>query len=81
MSVVPDVQRARRQLRCLDAGYAGAEDKVQVWNGIQAKLRELQMLHQLLPAALREKSWLLGIERYDQWTTGKADGEAALQAR
>ncbi|HXX38887.1 MAG TPA: hypothetical protein VEP50_12220 [bacterium] len=67
ISVVPDIQRLYRQLHRLNAGCVGADDKLEVRNSITTKWHELQMLHELLSADLRRKSWLLTLERHDLW--------------
>lgn len=68
LSVVPEVQRVRQQLRRLNDAYGEADDKIELRSLIVAKLHELEMIHTLLPDGLKPKSWLLEIERYDQWT-------------
>lgn len=69
LSVVPEVHRVRQQLRRLNDAYIGADDKVELRCLIIAKLHELEMIHKLLPDSLRPKSWLLAMERHDQWST------------
>ena len=76
----PDIQRVRRQLRCLNAAYAEADDKIEVRGLIEAKLHELETLHALLPGFLKRKSWLLAVEQHDQWTAGQDDFVKRLPA-
>ncbi len=66
-SVIRDVQRARRQLRCLNAAYIEAENKPLVLHLIEATVEDLRTLHEALPANLREKSWVLTLERHNGW--------------
>jgi hypothetical protein len=66
-SVVPDIRRIHRQLRRLNSGYTGADNKVEVQQSITIKWHELQTLHELLSADLKPKSWVLTLERHDLW--------------
>lgn len=68
VSVMRDVQRARRRLRCLNDAYMDADNKPLVQHLIEAKLEDLRTLHDALPVDLRERSWLLTLERHDGWS-------------
>ncbi|HEV2283168.1 MAG TPA: hypothetical protein VGX75_12350 [bacterium] len=67
MSVIPSLLRIHRQLRVLDQAYMDAESKAQVQSAMEAKLDELQAIHDLLPTDLRDKSWILLMQGYSAW--------------
>lgn len=65
--VIPSLLRIHRQLRVLNQSYMGSESKNQVQSAVEAKLDELQSIHDLLPEDLREKSWILMMQGYSAW--------------
>lgn len=67
MSVIPSLRRIHRQLRLLDQAYMDAESKKQVQDAMEAKLGELQAVHELLPTDLRDKSWIFQLQGYSNW--------------
>jgi hypothetical protein len=67
MNVIPSLLRIHRQLRVLDQAYMDAESKAQVQSAVEAKLDELQAIHDLLPTDLRDKSWILLMQGYSPW--------------
>jgi hypothetical protein len=67
MNVIPSLLRIHRQLRILDQAYMDAESKKQVQGAVEAKLDELQAIHDLLPTDLRDKSWILLMQGYSAW--------------
>jgi hypothetical protein len=62
--MVPGVKRIYRQLKKLNSAYMDAEDKRETVAVLQAHVSELKVVHSLLPSGLREKSWVLSIERH-----------------
>jgi len=69
MNVIPSLLRIHRQLRVLNQSYMDSERKNQVQSAVEAKLDELQVVHDLLPEDLREKSWILMMQGYSAWGT------------
>lgn len=67
VSVIPSLLRIHRQLRILDKSYTESESKPQVQSAVEAKLNELQAIHNLLPTDLRDKSWILLLQGYSTW--------------
>ncbi len=67
MNMIPTMLRVRRRLRMLDSAYMASEDKQETRTVVQAQVNELKMIHELLPSTLREKSWILTIERHGTW--------------
>jgi hypothetical protein len=67
VSVIPSLLRIHRQLRILNQSYMEAESKNQVQSAVEAKLDELQAVHDLLPTDLRDKSWILMLQGYSPW--------------
>ena len=67
VSVIPSLLRIHRQLRILDQSYTESESKPQVQSAVEAKLGELQAIHNLLPTDLRDKSWILLLQGYSAW--------------
>ncbi len=67
MNMIPTMLRVRRRLRMLDSAYMASEDKQETRTVLQAQVNELKMIHELLPSTLREKSWILTIERHGTW--------------
>lgn len=67
MNVIPSLLRIHRQLRILDRAYMDAESKKQVQDAVEAKLGELQAVHDLLPTDLRDKSWIFLLQGYSNW--------------
>lgn len=67
VSVIPSLLRIHRQLRILNQAYMEAESKNQVQSAVEAKLDELQAVHDLLPTDLRDKSWILMLQGYSPW--------------
>ncbi|MHB8731718.1 MAG: hypothetical protein ACYDAB_08005 [bacterium] len=67
MNVIPSLLRIHRQLRVLNQSYMDSESKNQVQSAVEAKLDELQVVHDLLPEDLREKSWILMMQGYSAW--------------
>ena len=67
VSVIPSLLRIHRQLRILDQSYTESESKPQVQSAVEAKLSELQAIHNLLPTDLRDKSWILLLQGYSTW--------------
>jgi hypothetical protein len=67
VNVIPSLLRIHRQLRILDQAYMDAESKTQVQSAVEAKLDELQAIHNLLPTDLRDKSWILLMQGYSAW--------------
>lgn len=67
MNTIPSVLRIRRQLRTLNSAYMESEDKPETRMVLQAHVNELKLLHEMLPANVRGKSWILTIERYGVW--------------
>lgn len=63
-NMVPSVKRIHHQMRRLNTAYMEAEDKRETVTVLQAYMSELVVVHSLLPAGLRRKSWLLSMERY-----------------
>jgi hypothetical protein len=63
-NMIPSVTRIRRQIRRLNSAYLDAEDKREAVAVLQACVSELAVVHSLLPAGLRKRSWVLSIERY-----------------
>jgi hypothetical protein len=62
--VIPLFLRVHKHLRTVDSVYIEAEDKIETRMVLQAHVNELRTLHGLLPPPLREKSWILTIERH-----------------
>ena len=62
--MIPSVKQLYRHIKRLNSAYMDAEDKRETAAVLQAYVSELQVVHSLLPADLREKSWLLSIERH-----------------
>ncbi|HKV44175.1 MAG TPA: hypothetical protein VJT32_05795 [bacterium] len=53
-----------RRLRSINAEYDGLENPVEAMHVVQAALSEMSVLHNMLPEALRGKSWVfLSLER------------------
>ncbi len=67
MNIIPSLLRIHRQLRILDRAYMDAESKKQVQDAVEAKLGELQVVHDLLPTDLRDKSWIFLLQGYNNW--------------
>ncbi|HLW47917.1 MAG TPA: hypothetical protein VKW09_09140 [bacterium] len=67
VNVIPSLIRIHRQLRALDQAYMDSESKQQVQSAMEAKLGELQAIHDLLPTDLRDKSWILQMQAYGPW--------------
>jgi hypothetical protein len=67
VNVIPSLMRIHRQLRALDQAYMNAESKQQIQSAMEAKLEELQAIHNLLPTDLRDKSWILQMQAYGPW--------------
>ena len=67
INVIPSLLRIHRQLRILDQAYMDAESKKQVQSAVEAKLDELQAIHDLLPTDLRDRSWILLMQGYSAW--------------
>jgi hypothetical protein len=67
VNVIPSLMRIHRQLRALDQAYMDAESKQQIQSAMEAKLEELQAIHDLLPTDLRDKSWILQMQAYGPW--------------
>ena len=67
VNVIPSLLRIHRQLRILDQSYTESESKPQVQSAVEAKLSELQAIHNLLPTDLRDKSWVLLLQGYSTW--------------
>lgn len=65
--MIPSVLRIHRHLRKLNSDYMASEDKPETRTVLQARLNELRFLHALLPSDLREKSWILSMERHGVW--------------
>lgn len=63
-TMIPSVKQLYRHLKRLNSAYMDAEDKRETATVLQAYVSELEVAHSLLPADLREKSWLLSIERH-----------------
>jgi hypothetical protein len=63
-AMIPSVKRLYRNIKRLNSAYMDAEDKRETAAVLQACVSELEVVHSLLPADLREKSWLLSIERH-----------------
>jgi hypothetical protein len=62
--MIPSVKQLHRHIKRLNSAYMDAEDKRETAAVLQAYVSELEVVHSLLPAGLREKSWLLSIERH-----------------
>ncbi|HLW58727.1 MAG TPA: hypothetical protein VKV57_02250 [bacterium] len=54
----------RKRIRAINARYDGLENQNEAMNVVQAALHEMSILHELLPADLKGKSWVfLSLER------------------
>ena len=67
VSVIPSLLRIHRQLRVLNQSYMESETKNQVQSAVEAKLDELQAIHDLLPEDLKDKSWIMTMQGYSTW--------------
>lgn len=56
--------RIQRQLRALNHACDRADDLLEVRTCLRARFRELETVHGLLEAGIRQRSWMLSIERY-----------------
>ncbi len=65
--MVPSVKRLHRDIRKLNSAYMESEDKQETRTVLQAHVNELKALRSLLPPDLREKIWILSLERHGVW--------------
>ncbi len=65
--MIPIVRRIHRHIRNLNSAYMASEDKQETRTVMQAHVNELKALRALLPPALREKIWVLSLERHGIW--------------
>lgn len=61
--LIEDVRRARSRLRRLSDAYIFAADKFQMLHVAKAQFDELESAISLLPTELRDRSWVIGMER------------------
>ncbi len=62
--IVDNMTSIKRRLRSINTEYDGLDNRVEAKNVMQAALHEMTALHNMLPKALRKKSWVfLSLER------------------
>ncbi len=66
-AMIPSVRRIYRHIRELNSAYMESEDKHETRAVLQAHVNELKALRSLLPSDLREKIWILSLERHGIW--------------
>ncbi len=62
--IVGNLTSIKRRLRNINTEYDGLDNRVEAKNVMQVALHEMTALHNMLPNALRSKSWVfLSLER------------------
>ena len=62
--IVGNLTSIKRRLRSISTAYDALDNSVEAKNVMQAALHEMSALHNMLPKALRTKSWVfLSLER------------------
>jgi hypothetical protein len=62
--IVGNLTSIKRRLRSINTEYDALDNRVEARNVMQAALHEMTTLHNMLPKALRTKSWVfLSLER------------------